>query len=188
MSSARKLLIASIWPRFIVPLTAAAALAAAPLAGCGGAQQSADPPPAKPDAPAEPAAAAPSGPEAECLALASAKREKKPNEPAKITVKHILVKYAGADKAGEGITRPRGAACLRAMEARDKLRGGADFGDAVKEYSEEPGAASREGVVAGIERSMVVEPFADAAFELEIKQMSDVVETQYGFHVILRTE
>jgi parvulin-like peptidyl-prolyl isomerase len=86
------------------------------------------------------------------------------------------------------VTRTRGAACLRAIEARDKIRGGADFVEVVKEYSEEPGAASRGGSVAGIERSMVVEPFADAAFELDISQMSDVVETAYGFHVILRTE
>jgi hypothetical protein len=158
------------------------------LAGCGGAQQAADPPVDQSSAAAGPAEKAPEGPEAECLALASAKRERKPNEPAKISVKHVLIKYAGADKAGEGITRTRGAACLRAIEARDKIRAGAEFAEIVKEYSEEPGAASREGSVAAIERSMLVESFADAAFELDIGQLSDVVETSFGFHVILRTE
>jgi hypothetical protein len=156
------------------------------LAGCGGAQQAADPPVDQPNTTAGPAEEA--GPEAECLALAGAKRERRPNEPAKISVKHVLIKYAGADKAGDGITRTRGAACLRAIEARDKIRSGADFGQIVKEYSEEPGAASREGSVAAIERSMLVESFADAAFELDIGQLSDVVETSFGFHVILRTE
>jgi parvulin-like peptidyl-prolyl isomerase len=169
-----------------IPALFLAVLAVA-SAGCGGAQQGAEGPVDK-SPPAEAAEKAPEGPEAECLALAGAKREKRPNEPAKISVKHVLIKYAGADKAGESVTRTRGAACLRAIEARDKLKGGADFGEVVKEYSEEPGAASREGSVAGIERSMVVEPFADAAFELDINQMSDVVETPYGFHVILRTE
>lgn len=159
------------------------------LTGCGGGEPPpANSPAAEPSAAGEPAEKAPEGPEAECLALAGAKREKKPNEPAKISVKHVLIKYAGADRAGEGITRTRGAACLRAIEARDKIRGGADFGEIVSEYSEEPGAASRQGSVAAIERSMVVEPFADAAFELDIGQLSDVVETPYGFHVILRTE
>lgn len=160
------------------------------LAGCGGSQEAAISPAGDPAAGgAEPVAEkAPEGPEAECLALAGAKREKKPNEPAKISVKHVLIKYAGADKAGEGVTRTRGAACLRAVEARDKIRGGTDFSQIVKEYSEEPGAVTRDGSVAGIERSMVVEPFADAAFELDINQLSDVVETPFGFHVILRTE
>ena len=187
MPSARKLPAPSI-RRKAVSLFAAAALAALPLTGCGGAQTAADPPTDTSKAPAEAAEKAPEGPEAECLALAGAKREKKANEPAKISVKHVLIKYAGAQNASEGVTRTRGAACLRAIEARDKIRGGSDFGEVVKEYSEEPGAASREGSVAAIERSMVVEPFADAAFELDINQLSDVVETPFGFHVILRTE
>jgi hypothetical protein len=187
MPSARELPAPSI-RRKAISLFAAAVLAASPVAGCGGAQTAADPPADTTKAPAETAEKASGGPEAECLALAGARREKKPNEPAKISVKHVLIKYAGAQNASEGVTRTRGAACLRAIEARDKIRAGSDFGEIVKEYSEEPGAASREGSVAAIERSMVVEPFADAAFELDINQLSDVVETPFGFHVILRTE
>lgn len=135
-----------------------------------------------------PEQAAPGSPAAQCIALANAKRERKPNEPAKVSVKHILVKYAGAERADQSITRTREAACMRAMEARDKIRAGADIAEIVKEYSEEPGAASREGLVPSFERSFVVEPFADAAFELDVSQLSDVVETPYGFHIMLRTE
>jgi parvulin-like peptidyl-prolyl isomerase len=135
-----------------------------------------------------PAEAAPGSPAAQCIALANAKREHRPNEPQRISVKHVLVKYAGARSADPSVTRTRDAACMRALEARDKLRGGATIGEVVKEYSEEPGAATREGLVAAIERSFLVPPFADAAFELDVSQVSDVVETPYGFHVILRTE
>jgi NIMA-interacting peptidyl-prolyl cis-trans isomerase 1 len=39
-----------------------------------------------------------------------------------------------------------------------------------------------------VERREVAPPFADAAFELSVQQMSDVVETDRGFHLILRTE
>jgi len=123
-----------------------------------------------------------------CLRAAGAKREKRPNEPSRIAVKHILVKHAFSKRAEGGVKRTREEACLRAAEARDKIRGGANFGAVVKEYSEEPGAASREGSIGQVERNDVLAPFADAAFELDINQVSDVVETEYGFHVILRTE
>ena len=123
-----------------------------------------------------------------CLRAAGEKREKHPNEPSRIAVKHILIKHAFSKKPEGAPRRTREEACLRALEARDKIRGGADFGAIVKDYSEEPGAASREGSLGQIERSDVLAPFADAAFELEVNQVSDVVETEFGFHVILRTE
>lgn len=125
---------------------------------------------------------------AACIELATAKREQRKDEPSRISVKHILVRYAGSKSAGPEFTRNREEACLRAIEARDEIRAGADFVAMVEKYSDEPGAASRQGSVGGIERSMVVAPFADAAFELDLGQLSDVVETDFGFHVILRTE
>lgn len=123
-----------------------------------------------------------------CLAVADAKRERRPDEPAKVTAKHILVKYAGAKKADDSITRTREEACLRAQEARSKLEQGVSFTEIVNEYSEEPGAKSREGSVGTIQRSDVVPQFADAAFELKPGEVSHVVETNFGFHVIMRTE
>lgn len=151
------------------------------LAACGAAPSS----PSKSPGVAPAAAEAPA--EA-CLRTAGAKREKRPGEPARISAKHVLVKYYGAKGAKPAIARSREEACLRALEARDKLRGGADLDTIVVEYSEEPGAASRAGSVGSIERGDVVPPFADAAFELDIGQLSDVVESDFGFHVIVRTE
>lgn len=145
-------------------------------------------PPMHPSTAAAPEQAAPGSPAAQCLATASATRTRTPNEPARVTVKHILVKYAGAERADPTVTRTRDMACMRAQEALEKLKSGTEFVDLVKEYSEEPGAASREGTVGAIERSDVVPPFADAAFELKAGEASDVVETGYGFHIILRTE
>lgn len=173
----------------------ASLLAATLLMACGGAAP-------EPVTPAEKAPEkvveapkpepAPAGPDAEkgaqCIATANAQRAKFSGEPPKVTVKHILVKYAGAKKADASVKRTREEACLRAMEARDKLREGADFDEMVKEYSEEAGAASRGGLVGAVERADVVKPFADAAFELSVNQMSDVVETEFGFHLIVRSE
>jgi hypothetical protein len=166
------------------------------LAACGG---STPPPAAEPAAsatptaaPAAPAPAAAAGPDKaaieQCFATANVGRAKFSGEPPKITVKHILVKHKDSKKADGKITRTRAEACLRALQARDKIVGGADFDAMVKEYSDEPGAATRNGSIGAVERKDVVKPFADAAFELKVNQMSDIVETESGFHLIFRTE
>jgi hypothetical protein len=124
----------------------------------------------------------------QCLAVAGAKRERKPSEPARITAKHVLVKYAGAKRAPSTVTRTREQACLRAEEALNKLKEGMPFADVVRVYSDESGAATRDGSIGTIERNDVAAPFADAAFELSAGEVSEVVETSFGFHVILRTE
>ncbi|HEY2368394.1 MAG TPA: peptidylprolyl isomerase [Polyangiaceae bacterium] len=127
-------------------------------------------------------------PAAKCLAVANAKRERRADEPEKVTVKHLVVKWSGVKRAPATITRTREEACLRAQEARAKLEKGASFGDVVKEYSDEEGAATREGMLGSIKRADAAPPFADAAFELHVGDVSYVVETDFGFHVIMRTE
>jgi parvulin-like peptidyl-prolyl isomerase len=123
-----------------------------------------------------------------CFATANAKRARFSGEPAKIGVKHVLVKYAGSKNPVASIKRTREEACLRAIEARDKIRNGTDFEAVVKEYSDETGAATRAGSLGSVERKDLAKPFADAAFELSVNMLSDVVETEFGFHVITRTE
>jgi len=144
---------------------------------CGGGA----PAPASPASSASPAASA-------CFALAGVKRPRNPNEPSKISVRHVLVQYVGSKNVRPPVTRTRDEACLRALQARDELRAGADFVEVVKKYSDEPGAASRSGSLGAIERKDVAPPFADAAFELHMKEFSDVVESDFGFHVIMRME
>lgn len=134
------------------------------------------------------AASASDSPAAKCIATADAKRERRADEPEKVTVKHVLVKWSGSKRAPASITRTREDACLRAEEARAKLEKGASFGDVVKEYSDEEGAATREGMVGSVQRREVAPPFADAAFELHVGDVSYVVETDFGFHVIMCTE
>jgi parvulin-like peptidyl-prolyl isomerase len=150
------------------------------LVACGGSTPG-------PKAPAA-ATAAPDTPAGRCLAIAGAAHPRRPDEPAKIGAKHVLVKYAGAKKAKPEVVRTREEACLRAEEARAQLADGKSFADVVARYSEEPGATTREGSLGSVERSHVVPAFADAAFELKPGEVSQVVETDFGFHVILRTE
>lgn len=127
-------------------------------------------------------------PESRCLALAAGTRQQKRNEPEKITVKHVLVSFAGAKNARPEIKRTRGDACLRALEARAQLQGGESFAKVVESYSDERGAATREGSVGSVTRKELSAPFADAAFELDRGEASHVVETEFGYHIILRVE
>ncbi len=150
---------------------------------CGGA-----PTPGASSSASSPSTSGGENPAVSCLAVAGAKRARKPSEPDRISVKHILVRYAGAKNAPATITRTREQACLRAAEALAKLKGGVSFGEVVAVYSDESGAATREGSLGTIERADVAPAFADAAFELGVREASEVVETPFGFHVILRVE
>jgi parvulin-like peptidyl-prolyl isomerase len=62
------------------------------------------------------------------------------------------------------------------------------FTDAVAQYSDEAGGPRHDGSIGTVSRSDVAPAFADAAFELEAGEVSEVVETPFGFHVILRVE
>jgi parvulin-like peptidyl-prolyl isomerase len=160
---------------------ACAALASHALPGCGGGQPS----PAPAAAATSTDEASPSA-EERCLATANARRERRASEPGRVKAQHVLVKHADVKTKVPTITRTRGQACLRAMSARDELVAGADWDAVVGKLSDEPGAASRSGLVGEVERAEVAPAFADALFELEPGQVSDVVETEHGFHVIRR--
>lgn len=110
------------------------------------------------------------------------------SQPTRVAARHILVMHVESMSKPEGITRTRAAAKLRAQEALLKIRGGASFEEMVKEYTDEPGGAERNGDLGVFDRRTMVKPFADAAFALKVGEVSEVVETKYGFHVIKRTE
>jgi hypothetical protein len=157
-------------------------LAAVCCAACGGA------PSAGAAAPNAGGSGSAGGNAASCLASADAKHPRKPQEPFRITAKHVLVFYSGAKRAPETVTRTREQACLRAEEALSKLKAGASFAEVVATFSDETGAKDREGSIGSIQHDDVAPNFADAAFELQVGEVSEVVETPFGFHVILRTE
>src|SRR5262249_7347103 len=101
--------------------------------------------------------------------------------------KHLLVMYKGSMRAPENITRSKDEAKARAEEARKKAKAGTKFEEVVKEYSDEPGAGDRGGDLGTFPRGRMVGPFQDAVEKLKVGEISDLVETPFGFHVILRT-
>ncbi|MDP8210793.1 MAG: peptidylprolyl isomerase [Candidatus Stygibacter australis] len=72
-------------------------------------------------------------------------------------------------------------------DIKNKLNKGADFAELAKEYSDCSSAPSG-GDLGWIERGLMVKPFEDAAFKLEVGEISDLVETQFGYHLILMQE
>jgi len=108
-------------------------------------------------------------------------------QPAEVGARHILVMHDDSQSKPEGVERTREEARARATECLIKLRGGSDFTEMVNEYSDEPGAAARGGDLGLFSRDVMVKPFADAAFALEVGEVSELVETVFGFHIIKRT-
>jgi NIMA-interacting peptidyl-prolyl cis-trans isomerase 1 len=126
--------------------------------------------------------------EAEEDARESKEAVKQSSEPKEISAKHILIMHSQSKSKPESVTRTREDARLRAQECLKKIRAGADFDQMVKEYSDEPGAAERNGDLGEFDRTVMIKPFADAAFGLKVGEVSEIVETPFGFHIIKRTE
>lgn len=71
----------------------------------------------------------------------------------------------------------------RAKAVLAKAKKGEDFAQLAKQYSEGP-SKTREGDLGYLGRGKTVKPFEDAAFKLKVGEISDLVRTQFGYHII----
>lgn len=94
-----------------------------------------------------------------------------------VKISHILVKVEPAEAEVE-------RARAKAEELRKRVMNGEDFAALAKEYSDDPGSASRGGETGFIERGDFVREYEEVAFLLQPGETSRIVRTQYGFHII----
>lgn len=109
-------------------------------------------------------------------------------QPKEVGARHILVMHIKSKEHPENIKRTREEALKRATECLRRVRAGEDWNTLVSEYTDEPGGAERHGDIGVFPRGQMVKTFSDAAFDLRVGQISEVVETPYGFHIIQRTQ
>lgn len=99
-------------------------------------------------------------------------------KPIQVHARHILIKPHSTSLADHQEAKKQANAIL------EEVRAGGDFAELARTRSEGP-SASRGGDLGYFGSGQMVAPFEQAAFALEPGQVSDVVQTQFGYHVIL---
>ncbi|MBW2648948.1 MAG: peptidylprolyl isomerase [Deltaproteobacteria bacterium] len=99
-------------------------------------------------------------------------------QPEKIRASHILVKAeSGADES------VKAEALKKIKKIQKELKAGGDFAELAKKYSECPSSA-KGGDLGYFGRGQMVKPFEEAAFSLKPGEISDITETNFGYHLI----
>jgi len=106
--------------------------------------------------------------------------------PQQLRASHILIKPDTSDPNLEPASA-KAAAKARAQELLEQINAGADFAELAKANSDCPSSA-RGGDLGFFSRGRMVPAFEEAAFALEVGQVSDIVETQFGYHIIKVTD
>ncbi len=94
------------------------------------------------------------------------------------SVRHILLMTQGKTD------QEKAAAKAKIEGLLAKARAGADFAELAKTYSEDPGSKANGGLYENFPRGQMVKSFEDAAFSVPVGQLSGVIETPYGYHIL----
>ena len=89
--------------------------------------------------------------------------------PIKIKCSHILV-----EKQSESLV------------IAERLKKGEKFGRLAKELSTDSGSAKKDGNLGYFTKGMMVKPFEEVAFKLQIGEVSEPIKTEFGYHIIKR--
>ena len=101
-----------------------------------------------------------------------------------VRASHILLMYKGSARSTATRTKDEALATINQLKA--EIAGGADFAELAKEHSDCPSKA-KGGDLGPFGRGQMVPAFETSTYGMEIGQTSDVVETDFGYHLITRT-
>ena len=101
-----------------------------------------------------------------------------------VRASHILLMYKGS--ARSTATRSKDEAKTQIDDLKQQLAGGADFADLARQHSDCPSGRSG-GDLGEFGRGQMVKAFEDTTYAMQPGQTSDVIETDFGYHIIHRT-
>jgi peptidyl-prolyl cis-trans isomerase SurA len=115
--------------------------------------------------------------DAELRAFWEANRGQQPKRPAAISFRQIVI-----------VPKPDSAASARALQLAESLvvalRNGANFAEVARRYSADSASREQGGELGWFRRGVMVKQFEDVAFRLRPGAISDVVPTEFGYHII----
>ena len=101
-------------------------------------------------------------------------------EPEQRRASHILIKTdAGMPAAAKAEAKAKAEKILKEVQQTP-----AKFAELAKQNSQDPGSASRGGDLGSFNRDMMVKPFSDAVFSMKVGEISALVESEFGYHII----
>ena len=101
-----------------------------------------------------------------------------------VRASHILLMYQGS--ARSTATRSKDEALQQINGIKQEIAGGADFEQLAQQHSDCP-SGKQGGDLGQFGRGQMVKGFEDTTYSLEVGSTSDVIETDFGYHIIRRT-
>lgn len=102
-----------------------------------------------------------------------------------VKANHLLICWEGAQSCTGNLSKEDAKKKIDELKTEATA---ANFIDLVKANSSEPGASESGGDLGWFGKDMMVKPFEEATFAMKIKEISDVIETQFGYHLIYKTD